>query len=86
MKYITLALVILAAIGCGHNEFDVSPAQVSDHQAVAKPEGMDQPHLPPEAFRSGIKVKKGDRLPDGTISDRAGTLVAGSDGEKDKSK
>jgi len=65
MKYVPLALLTFAAIGCGHNEFDVSPAQVSSHTGVPRPAGANQFRLPP----GGMKFKKGDRLPDGTIAD-----------------
>ena len=75
MKYIPLALLTLAAIGCGRNEFDVSPAQVSSHRKPPpKPAGEPPIHLPP-----GGKFKKGDRLPDGTIAD--GDMKVSSDGK-----
>lgn len=70
MKYIPLALITFAAIGCGHNEFDVSDAQVSRHKGVSKPAAPTGPVKPP------MKIKKGDRLPDGTIADHAGTIMS----------
>ena len=69
MKYIPLALVALAAIGCGHNEFDVSPAQARRHADAHRPATM-----PPEAVKTDFK--KGDRLPDGTIADHDGTIMS----------
>ena len=63
MKYIPFALLTLAAIGCGRNEFDLTPAQVSSHKSVHMP-AADQVHLPP-----GGMFKKGDKLPDGTIAE-----------------
>lgn len=71
MKYLPLALLTLATLGCTHNEFDVSPAQVSQHRNLPKP---TSPALPP----SGKNFKKGDRLPDGTIAE--GNLKLSSDG------
>lgn len=79
MKYIPFALLTFAVIGCGHNEFDVSPAQVSRHKGTPGPAAENQVRLPPEAFTTGIKVKKGDQLPDRTIADQDGTLKAGPD-------
>ncbi len=68
MKYIPLALLVFAAIGCGHNEFDVDAAQVSRRTGHPKP-----PH---GGVKAGTKVKTGDRLPDGTIADHAGTIAS----------
>jgi len=70
MKYLPLALLTFAAVGCGHNEFDVSAAQVSRHKSAHSSTGADQVHLPP----GGMKFKKGDRMPDGTIADHAGNI------------
>lgn len=67
MKTILFTLLTFAAIGCGHNEFDVSPAQVSRHKGTQGPEGADQIHMPPGPAKM---FKKGDRLPDGTIADQ----------------
>jgi hypothetical protein len=69
MKHVHLVLITFAAIGCGHNEFDVSPAEVSRHAGAPKPAGADQFRLPPGAVKTEMKFKKGDRLPDGTIAD-----------------
>jgi len=74
MKYLPIALLTFAAIGCGHNEFDISPAQVS--RRTGHPAGTDRPHLPPGAVKGGTKIKKGDRLPDGTIADHDGTITS----------
>jgi len=83
MKYIPLALLTLTAIGCGRNEFDVSAAQVNEHKRAAKPAETDTVRLPLEAFKTGIKVKKGDRLPDGTTAQQDGRMVARPDGKGD---
>jgi len=81
MKTFLLALLTLAAIGCGRNEFDVTAAQVRQHKGKSRPAAEDKIHLPPEAFTTGIKVKKGDRLPDGGTADRDGKMVAVPDGK-----
>ncbi len=74
MKHVPLALLTLVAIGCGHNEFDVSPAQVSRHRALTKPASLPPDH----GVKPGMKFKKGDRLPDGSISE--GEMKVSSDG------
>ena len=76
MKYFPLALLTFAAIGCGRNEFDVSPAQVSSHKGRPKLAGTDQVHMPPEGFKTEMKFKKGDRLPDGTLAEQDGKISA----------
>ena len=83
MKYLLLSLLVVAAIGCGRNEFDVTTAQVNQHKNAHKPAGVHEAPLPPEAFTTGLKFKKGDRLPDGTIADRDTKLMAGPDGKGD---
>ena len=73
MKYPIFSLLALAALGCGHNEFDVSADQVKQHKAASKPAD-----LPRAEVKTG-NVKKGDRLPDGTIAD--GPMKISSDGK-----
>src|SRR5947209_8221968 len=72
MKNLSLLVFALLALGCGRNEFDVSPDQVT--RKVQKgsgggPGGIDMNHLPPGAVKHEHTYKKGDRLPDGTIAD-----------------
>jgi hypothetical protein len=65
MKHLSI-LLTLVLLGCSHSEFDVSTDQVAKH----KPSGLpDLKHLPPGAVKHEMTFKKGDRLPDGTISD-----------------
>ena len=78
MKYVPLPLLTLAAIGCGHNEFDVSPAQVSRHTGAPRPAGVDQFRLPREAVKT--EFKKGDQLPDGTPAEHDVKMKLSSDG------
>lgn len=70
MKHPLAALLIFAALGCGHNEFDVSADQVIRHKGAAKKAAPPVPERPP------MKIKKGDRLPDGSIADQAGTVMS----------
>lgn len=58
MKTITLALLTLAAIGCGHNEFDVSPAEVSRHQGARKPGPKDDAPPPPGGGNMVVRPDK----------------------------
>jgi hypothetical protein len=73
MKYLLLSPLIFAALGCGHNEFDVDADQVKQHKAASK-SGV----LPPTEVKTG-NFKKGDRLPDGAIAD--GPMKISSDGK-----
>jgi hypothetical protein len=76
MKYISLALLTLAAIGCGHNEFDVTPTQVS-HRASLDRTKAEKLRLPAEVVKTDFK--KGDRLPNGAIADHEVKMKISSD-------
>ncbi len=73
MEKLALLALTCVAIGCKHNEFDVSPGEVTTKLKSGHGPGMGMPdfnHLPPGAIKHEQKFKKGDTLPDGTIADR----------------
>jgi hypothetical protein len=79
MKYLALIVFAVAMAGCHHNQFDVSPEQVTQ-QLSSRHRGMpggppDLAHLPPGAVKHEQTFKKGDTLPDGSIADKDTKLV-----------
>jgi hypothetical protein len=74
MKKFAILGFVLALCGCAHNEFDVSPDQVKKAMSGGPSGGVgsqkmpDLDHLPPGAVKHVQTFKKGDVLPDGSIS------------------
>lgn len=65
--------LLFVVVGCApKSEFDITPAQA---RTVRRGGPIDLKNLPPGAVKHEKLFHKGDRLPDGTISDGERKMV-----------
>lgn len=73
MKHLIFISLACLAVGCKHNEFDVTTDQIAKLRKEATPGKapfLDMNHLPPGTTVHTIHFKKGEQLPDGRIADK----------------